>query len=249
MVVAVAATLALAALGLAMLAAHPASAREPVAIAPGLYGVEAGRVWAYGASSRDGVLLFDAGSDPEGRALERLLAAMGAGRERVTHVFLTHGHSNHVAGAAGFPRARVWGGGADGDLFAGRRRPLEPLQFVQSWFRSPPVITVTDPLEERTAVDVGGAEVLAIPVPGHTAGSFAYLYGRTLFVGDVLHVDGGRFVHTTRFVGRDEEGTERSLLALVEAVRGLDFDRICTGHGGCTPAGDARALLQAFVGR
>jgi glyoxylase-like metal-dependent hydrolase (beta-lactamase superfamily II) len=248
LVVAVVGTLATAAIGVALLAAFP-RAHEPVAISPGLYGVEAGHVWAYGAWSRDGVTLFDAGSDPDGRALDRLLAAMGAERGRVAHVFLTHGHSNHVAGAAGFRGARVWGGGADGDLFAGRRRPMEIVQLVQSWFRPPPVVSITDPLESRTAVDVGGAEVLAIPVPGHTAGSFAFLYGRTLFVGDVLHVEDGRFVHTTRFVGRDEEGTKRSLEALVVAARSLDFDRICTGHGGCTPAGDGRALLEAFAAR
>jgi len=247
-VAAVVGTLAAAAVGVALLAAFPVG-HAPVELSPGLYAVEAGRVWFYGARARDRVILFDAGSDPDGGALDRLLAVMGADRERVDHVFLTHGHSNHVAGAAGFRGARVWGGGADGDLFAGRRRPREVVQLVRSWFRPQPVITITDPLESRTVVEVGGAEVLAIPVPGHTPGSFAYLYGRTLFVGDVLHVEDGRFVHTTRFVGRDEEGTRRSLVALIEAARTLDFDRICTGHGGCTPAEQARTLLETFAAR
>jgi glyoxylase-like metal-dependent hydrolase (beta-lactamase superfamily II) len=245
---AVAGTLAAAAVGIAIVTAFPA-AREPVAISPGLYAVEEGRVWAYGARARDRVILFDTASDPDGRSLDRLLSAMGSGRDRVAHIFLTHGHSNHVAGAAGFRGARVWGGEADGDLFGGRRRPMELVQLVQSWFRPQPAIAVSDPLEGRTAIDVGGAEVLAIPVPGHTAGSFAYLYGRTLFVGDVLHVEDGRFVHTTRFVGRDEEGTRRSLQALLEATRTLEFDRVCTGHGGCTPAEKGRALLETFAAR
>src|SRR5882724_4259170 len=37
------------------------------------------------------VILFDAGLDPQGRPIDALLRALGAGRDDVTDVFLTHG--------------------------------------------------------------------------------------------------------------------------------------------------------------
>src|SRR4051812_18266254 len=51
----------------------------------------------YGARTAAGVILFDAGVDTEGGALDRLLGTLGATRSDVHEVLLTHGHFDHVA--------------------------------------------------------------------------------------------------------------------------------------------------------
>src|SRR4051794_15405130 len=43
------------------------------------------------------VIFFDTGLDPQGRPVDALLTALGASRDDVTDVFLTHGHPDHVA--------------------------------------------------------------------------------------------------------------------------------------------------------
>jgi len=53
----------------------------------------------YVMRSGDRVIAFDAGVDPEGRALDRALAAIGARRDDVTDVYLSHAHFDHVAAA------------------------------------------------------------------------------------------------------------------------------------------------------
>src|SRR5690349_3671244 len=53
------------------------------------------------------IIIFDAGMDPEGRALQVLVDALGGDLSSVSDVFLTHGHFDHVAAAKRCPNARI----------------------------------------------------------------------------------------------------------------------------------------------
>src|SRR5579872_1372136 len=75
----------------------------PVAVKPGLFEEKnAGFIGLFAARTAPGahVVIFDTGIDPQGRPIDAVLSALGATRDDVTDVFLTHGHIDHVAGVS-----------------------------------------------------------------------------------------------------------------------------------------------------
>src|SRR5687768_16717349 len=66
----------------------------------------------YGVKTSSAVMLFDAALETQGIAADMLLAELGAKREDVTHVFLTHGHADHYGSATLFPNAKIIAGRA-----------------------------------------------------------------------------------------------------------------------------------------
>jgi glyoxylase-like metal-dependent hydrolase (beta-lactamase superfamily II) len=95
-----------------------------------------------------------------------------------------------------------------------------------------------------------GADLIAIPVPGHTAGSVAYLYGqRCLFSGDSL---------AWSFERNDLEAFKDycwySWPEQIKSLRRLAdyrFEWVFAGHGGShyLPAGEMNARLKALLER
>ena len=59
-----------------------------------------------------------------------------------------------------------------------------------------PAVTATDPLTGAATIDVSqdadAKKVKAFPIPGHTPGSYAFLYDGVLFVGDAMVFKQGR---------------------------------------------------------
>lgn len=60
-----------------------------VSVAPGLVAEKGGGVWLYAARVPGGVVLFDAGLDPDGGPVDVALSALGSTRDEVTDVFLS----------------------------------------------------------------------------------------------------------------------------------------------------------------
>ena len=54
------------------------------------------------------VALIDAGNDVSGRPILDELSHRGLGPDAVSAILLTHGHPDHVAAIAAFPRAACW---------------------------------------------------------------------------------------------------------------------------------------------
>lgn len=128
-------------------------------------------------------VLIDAGNDPRGEKLLAALAAKGAGVDSVKAIFLTHGHHDHIAGCHLFPQARVYAFPEDVKLAAGEERS----KGLFPWVVGTPVAKrakVTQKLTDGQAVTVGLVTITAYAVPGHTAGSGAYLVEGVLFLGD-----------------------------------------------------------------
>lgn len=119
----------------------------------------------------DEVVLFDACW--RGDRLTRLLDRQGLAPEAVTHVLLTHGHTDHVGALEALPGAAVWALEAEAPLVAESAdgRPVDRV------------------LADGEVVSLAGQTVEVFAVPGHTAGSAAFLVGGTLVFGDAGLVD------------------------------------------------------------
>lgn len=210
-----------------------------------------GSVYVYGVRAGDGVILFDTGADPAAHPVDAVLSELKAGHGDVKHIFLTHGHFDHTAGALQFPEAKTYLGAADVDLATGKQPPESLMARLMTLaMATPPLPRITNPLTGKTTIDVGGGKsVLALPVPGHTAGSFAYLYDGVLFPGDIMVLKEGRLELTPSLFDPHPDQNKASIRSLKAMLADQTIDRVCTPHGGCTPQGLGRNLLDDFIQR
>ena len=199
------------------------------------------------------VVVFDTGLDPQGRPVDALLGALQASRDDVTDVFLTHGHFDHVAGAAVLTKAKLHLGVADVPLAAGQIHPDALLPTLLGKLLATPPVTANAPLTAATSVPVGTPDaakaVKALPVPGHTPGSYAFLYDGVLVVGDIMVFKEGRLETPPRVFNPHPDENKASILSLKQQLANETVDIVCTAHGGCTPKGLGRTLLDDLISR
>lgn len=209
----------------------------------------------YGVRFGSDVLLFDAGMDPEARPLRAMLDALVAEPRDVKHLFLTHGHSDHVAGAPTLiaewkAPAVLEVGLKDAGLLAGKVPQGKELvtSVTRAFFPYRP-FRVTSGIATRTAFPIGASRqnVEAIPFPGHTPGSFLYVFNGVLVAGDSLHYVDGKLQLPPGMFTADEPELRRNIARLPQLLAGLDVQVVCTGHGGCTPPERTKALLAQAV--
>jgi glyoxylase-like metal-dependent hydrolase (beta-lactamase superfamily II) len=224
---------------------------EPVAGTSGAWHVRNAFVDLYAVKADDGVLLFDAGVDVRGRALDALLAAAGSGRDGVRSVFLTHGHFDHLAGVPLLSGAAIYAGAGDAALLRGHGGKSPFVTGLLAWiFRVPP-LGGPAVLQKRLDVLVSGGRerVMAIPFRGHTAGSFVYLFRGVLYAGDALDFKDGALALPSPGMCEDPAAARRAVAALPALLGRAELRTICTGHGGCTPPATTAALLADVVRR
>lgn len=166
--------------------------------------VKDGFVNAYllSAGEKD-LALVDCGGDKEGRALKAELARRGLGVEAVKAIFVTHGHGDHLGGCRFFPQAQVF-------VFPGDKGMVEGVEagkgFVPKLIGPAKELAtkVTRTLEDGETVSVGTLQVRAFSIPGHTAGSGAYLAGGVLYLGDSLAAKSDGTVRIAPFFFSDD---------------------------------------------
>jgi glyoxylase-like metal-dependent hydrolase (beta-lactamase superfamily II) len=199
------------------------------------------------------VVLFDTGLDPQGRPVDALLGALGASRDDVTDVFLTHGHNDHVAGVPVLPKARVHLGAADVPLAAGQILPDALMAMAVGKMVGNPPITANAPLTGTATFPVGSADagkmVKAFPVPGHTPGSYVFLYDGVLVAGDIMVRKEGRLDPTPRVADPHPDQNRAAIVSLKSQLANETVDMVCTAHGGCTPKGLGKTLLDELISR
>jgi len=155
----------------------------------------------------------------------------------LTAILLTHMHSDH-SGAASPVRAA-----SGAPVFAGKGDCLERegkwvlrpavgrthvSRFVAAWLRhrTAPATPVDHPIEGPEEVLPG---IRAVPVPGHTPGSYCYLVERlgVAFVGDLVISHEGSLTRSMRLANQDDQLYLQSLreFSVIAPTAGLP------GHG------------------
>jgi glyoxylase-like metal-dependent hydrolase (beta-lactamase superfamily II) len=203
------------------------------------------------------VIFFDTGLDQEGHPIDALLKGLGATRDDVTDVFLTHAHFDHIGGAPLLAKAQVHLGAADVPLATGKAPPEAILPRLLGLAVSAQPIAVNAPIPTGPATftvspadAAGGPKVVkAFPTPGHTPGSYVYLYDGVLITGDIMIFKQGRLEPTPGLFDPHPDQNKASIRSLKAVLENETLDVVCTAHGGCTPPGLGRNLLNELISR
>lgn len=171
--------------------------------------------------------------DP-GDEAARLLQHLQSTGLRVTAVWLTHGHFDHI-GAADALRAAfscpIVALAAEAALLA------DPQKNLSSAFSSVPLSLTADTLlADGDTFAFGGETVGVLHTPGHTSGSCCYKLGKWLFTGDTLF-DGS--------IGRTDfpTGDPTALSLSLERLAAIPDDLcVLPGHGAATTLAVQRAV-------
>ena len=222
----------------------------PFPVRSGIVRVRNAITEVYGLRTGAHVVLFDGGIDVGGHALDALLGGLHAGRGDVNHVFLTHGHFDHVAHAPLCTAARIHLGNADLPIVTHTvaRQALVPSVAIRV-FPTPPFTPDALQTGVFTFTLEDGHKLLAVPTPGHTDGSYAYLYEGVLIAGDSIQIDGDHLEFTPAMASVSVAQNQRSIATLGDLLSAYTVDVVCTGHQGCTPEGKGAAMLADLVAR
>ena len=184
------------------------------------------------------VALIDAGNDKHGYALLAELQRRQLGPDAVVAIMLTHGHPDHTAGLALFPKAQVIALDAEIPLVAGTAGAHGPLtRFMPV---TPTGVKVTEPLKDGQTVSIGDTKVQVFAVPGHTQGSAAYLVDGVLFLGDAADISKDGKLQAAPWAFSDSQSQDRASLVRLDQTlmqQNADVKAIECAHSGVLTEG------------
>lgn len=181
-------------------------------------------------------VLFDTGAGVDVPAILREMQDDGLNPEKLTYVFLTHGHADHSGGAFEINRrlgstvlcseltSQILLKGEDGiSLAAARAAGVYPHHYKYHQFAA------NVAFEPHASFDLGNVTVRSLPTPGHSLDHTSFIIEqgglRALVTGDAL-LHSGRIIYQRTYdfdVGRSCD----SILSLSQ----LAFDVLLPGHG------------------
>lgn len=149
------------------------------------------------------------------------------GAEKLKYILLTHGHFDHIGGAAElkvqFPSAQIVISEGDSEFPKDDRLNLSLFfgEYTQHFDSDRQV-------KENTELAFGKNKIKVIETPGHTKGSVCYILGENLFTGDtVMKLSMGR----TDFPTGDSKAMAASLKKIASLKK--NYHLYC-GHGDVT---------------
>lgn len=141
---------------------------------------------------------------------------------RITAVLITHGHYDHITGAAAV-KAKT---GAKIFMHRSDIEKIDDSAKNFGWLARVKVVKfeVDKVLEGGEVLDICGMKVRVIHTPGHSEGSVCYVTGDVIFCGDLLFRDSyGRY--------DNYDGSFAKLKQSAETLFSLDGDyRLLPGH-------------------
>jgi glyoxylase-like metal-dependent hydrolase (beta-lactamase superfamily II) len=195
----------------------------------------------YLARTGAGVVVIDLGWTGADEALDRGLERLGASRADVGAVFLTHSHRDHIGAWRALSAAPFYLGAPEVDLLLGRSefRGWVP-RLADRLHRAPgprPGQLQLHPFSGDTTFVLGADTLRAYLVPGHTAGSAAYLFRGVLFAGDAISKTYVSNELRPARAGYSDDAAlaRRSLADLLAKAESLGVRVVCTAHARCAP--------------
>ena len=192
----------------------------------------------YLARTSDGVIAIDLGWWGGERAFKDALRDLQADPSQVTDVFLTHTHRDHIGALHLVRQSRVHVATKELPRLTGERLHRGIVPRVAEHVK-PSGLPKPNELAARTfsadTMFVFGADTLrAYLVSGHTAGSSAYLFRGTLFVGDAVTYSRLQGYRSARRIYSDDAGQAASNLeALWARLPNGGVNYVCTAHAHC----------------
>ncbi|MFE2169589.1 MBL fold metallo-hydrolase [Streptomyces sp. NPDC059447] len=200
----------------------------------------------------DSALLVDPGSCLREGAQVRAEAERLTGR-RVTHIAFTHGHFDHVLGAAAFSGAEVYGAvGLDALLATGREELRDDavrhgLAEAEAAEAADLLVVPRHLVSGEWTLELGGVQVLLANVgPGHTRHDLAvFVPGEreTVFCGDLVEESGEPQAGPDATPGQWPAALDRLL-----SLGGQDASYV-PGHGAVVDADFVRAQRATLAAR
>lgn len=202
----------------------------------------------YLARTSEGIVAIDLGWWGARRPLAKALAELGARPEDVRHVFLTHGHRDHVGAWRTVRHARFHFAASEEGRLTGTSAHEGWIARWADRLKSPRLPRPGELAVSRfggdTAIVVGRDTVHAFHVPGHTPGTAVYLFRGILFLGDAATWSRwSGFGPAKRGFSDDTRLAAASLRRLWERLPAGAVRHVCTAHAHCAPF-DARFLAD-----
>ncbi len=164
--------------------------------------------------------LVDAGDD-----FEKIRAHLDHyGIEQVTHIFLTHGHFDHIGALARLKRetgAKVVVHSRDASMLQSDADNLGTFAGVSVEKCVPDIV-----LTGGETLKAAGIDVSVLHTPGHSGGSVCYIADGALFTGDTLFY---MYCGRTDFPGSDSDEYRCSLHEVLGKLK-QDYT-VYAGHG------------------
>jgi glyoxylase-like metal-dependent hydrolase (beta-lactamase superfamily II) len=221
-------------------------------IAAGVYQVHKG-VNAFIIDGDEGVVLVDTGLPNRQGAIVESLADIGRSAKDITAILLTHGHVDHLGGAAALQSASgasVYASHVDTPIAQGDRPPppppvIERIPILPSLINLLPSAApvIVDHLVAEGTIEGLPNGISVLDSPGHTNGHVSYLLDRdggVLFVGDAAVGSHGEVKRG--WFNRKTASIDDSIRHIGET----EFDIACFGHSNPI-SGYASVAFQRFA--
>lgn len=165
----------------------------------------------------DKVVMFDA-CWREG-TLESGLAEHGLTPDQVTHVLMTHGHSDHAGGLSLVPQAKVFA-----------LRSEQPNLTTHGLTHG----AIDEVLSDGQELRFGEHTIRVLAVPGHTPGSAVYWVDGVVILGDTARVNKAGAIVSEEGFSEDPTRAAASLAALASRLQRerLSVDWLVPSHTG-----------------
>jgi len=199
------------------------------------FGTNSYLVWKEGA---DAAVLIDAGLST--RMILDFIEREGL---EVPAILLTHGHPDHVVGAADIAEATgadVYLHEADAAMLMG----MPPAMLAMLGIDELKVPGELKPLEDGQVLEMAGLSIDVLYTPGHSSGSVSFRIEDAVFDGDLIFRGS---IGRTDFPGGDFDTLVRSAVDKV-FVLGPDT-RIFPGHMGSTTVGWEKRTNPFLMGK